>query len=159
MARRYEFYFRVAKQYLTNERSEWVKYCFSLWTGLWSSGELRRGKSENASLVQSLRLWQKKKVLPHAKNTWRRCHCMKVGARAFSPPSPPLLHHLFYASWHEALGTPFPIGPSLYFRCKGCNHFIFNLLSQPTLSTQMITRNLCISLPFRCNTKVSLEYN
>ena len=28
MARRYEFYFRVAKQYFTNERSEWVKYCF-----------------------------------------------------------------------------------------------------------------------------------
>ena len=28
VARRYEFYFRVAKQYLTNERSEWVKYCF-----------------------------------------------------------------------------------------------------------------------------------
>ena len=28
MARRYEFYFRVAKQYITNERSEWVKYCF-----------------------------------------------------------------------------------------------------------------------------------
>ena len=27
-ARRYEFYFRVAKQYFTNERSEWVKYCF-----------------------------------------------------------------------------------------------------------------------------------
>ena len=26
--RRYEFYFRVAKQYFTNERSEWVKYCF-----------------------------------------------------------------------------------------------------------------------------------
>ena len=25
---RYEFYFRVAKQYFTNERSEWVKYCF-----------------------------------------------------------------------------------------------------------------------------------
>ena len=23
-----EFYFRVAKQYFTNERSEWVKYCF-----------------------------------------------------------------------------------------------------------------------------------
>ena len=28
MARRYEFYFRVAKQYFTNEHSEWVKYCF-----------------------------------------------------------------------------------------------------------------------------------
>ena len=28
LARRYEFYFRVAKQYFTNERSEWVKYCF-----------------------------------------------------------------------------------------------------------------------------------
>ena len=28
MARRYEFYFRVAKQYFMNERSEWVKYCF-----------------------------------------------------------------------------------------------------------------------------------
>ena len=28
MARRYEFYFRVAKQYSTNERSERVKYCF-----------------------------------------------------------------------------------------------------------------------------------
>ena len=28
MARRYEFYFRVAKQYFTNERSELVKYCF-----------------------------------------------------------------------------------------------------------------------------------
>ena len=28
MARRYEFYFRVAKQYFTNEPSEWVKYCF-----------------------------------------------------------------------------------------------------------------------------------
>ena len=28
MARRYEFYFRVAKQYFTNERSEYVKYCF-----------------------------------------------------------------------------------------------------------------------------------
>ena len=27
-ARRYEFYFRVAKQYFTNEHSEWVKYCF-----------------------------------------------------------------------------------------------------------------------------------
>ena len=27
MARRYEFYFRVAKQYSTNERSERVKYC------------------------------------------------------------------------------------------------------------------------------------
>ena len=27
-ARRYEFYFRGAKQYFTNERSEWVKYCF-----------------------------------------------------------------------------------------------------------------------------------
>ena len=27
MARRYEFYFRVAKQYFTNERSE-LKYCF-----------------------------------------------------------------------------------------------------------------------------------
>ena len=27
-ARRYEFYFRVAKQYFTNKRSEWVKYCF-----------------------------------------------------------------------------------------------------------------------------------
>ena len=28
VARRYEFYFRVAKQSFTNERSEWVKYCF-----------------------------------------------------------------------------------------------------------------------------------
>ena len=28
VARRYEFYFRLAKQYFTNERSEWVKYCF-----------------------------------------------------------------------------------------------------------------------------------
>ena len=28
VTRRYEFYFRVAKQYFTNERSEWVKYCF-----------------------------------------------------------------------------------------------------------------------------------
>ena len=28
VARRYEFYFWVAKQYFTNERSEWVKYCF-----------------------------------------------------------------------------------------------------------------------------------
>ena len=28
VARRYEFYFRVAKQYFTYERSEWVKYCF-----------------------------------------------------------------------------------------------------------------------------------
>ena len=28
VARRYEFYFRVAKQYFTNEPSEWVKYCF-----------------------------------------------------------------------------------------------------------------------------------
>ena len=28
VARRYELYFRVAKQYFTNERSEWVKCCF-----------------------------------------------------------------------------------------------------------------------------------
>ena len=28
VARRYEFYFRVAKQYFTTERSEWVIYCF-----------------------------------------------------------------------------------------------------------------------------------
>ena len=28
MARRYEFYFRLAKLYFTNERSELVKYCF-----------------------------------------------------------------------------------------------------------------------------------
>ena len=28
MARRYEFYFRMAKQYFTNERSKCVKYCF-----------------------------------------------------------------------------------------------------------------------------------
>ena len=28
VAQRYVFYFRVAKQYFTNERSEWVKYCF-----------------------------------------------------------------------------------------------------------------------------------
>ena len=28
VARRYEFYFRVAKQYFTNGRSEWVKHCF-----------------------------------------------------------------------------------------------------------------------------------
>ena len=28
VARRYEFYFWVAKQYFMNERSEWVKYCF-----------------------------------------------------------------------------------------------------------------------------------
>ena len=28
VARRYEFYFRVAKQHFTNERSERVKYCF-----------------------------------------------------------------------------------------------------------------------------------
>ena len=28
VARRHEFYFRVAKQYFTNERSEWVKYRF-----------------------------------------------------------------------------------------------------------------------------------
>ena len=28
VAQRYEFYFRVAKQYFTNERSKWVKYCF-----------------------------------------------------------------------------------------------------------------------------------
>ena len=28
VARRYEFYFRVAKEYFTNERSEWVKCCF-----------------------------------------------------------------------------------------------------------------------------------
>ena len=26
--RRYEFYFRAGKQYFTNERREWVKYCF-----------------------------------------------------------------------------------------------------------------------------------
>ena len=26
--RRYEFYFRVAKQYFTSEPSKWVKYCF-----------------------------------------------------------------------------------------------------------------------------------
>ena len=29
VARRYEFYFRVAKQYFTNERSEFVKYVFA----------------------------------------------------------------------------------------------------------------------------------
>ena len=28
VARRYEFYFWVAKQYFTDARSEWVKYCF-----------------------------------------------------------------------------------------------------------------------------------
>ena len=28
VAWRYEFYFRVAKQYFTNEHSEWVKHCF-----------------------------------------------------------------------------------------------------------------------------------
>ena len=28
VARRYEFYFRVAKQSFTNECSEWVKHCF-----------------------------------------------------------------------------------------------------------------------------------
>ena len=28
MARRYEFYFLVAKQYFTNERSSFVRYCF-----------------------------------------------------------------------------------------------------------------------------------
>ena len=28
VARRYEFYLRVAKQYFTNEHSEWIKYCF-----------------------------------------------------------------------------------------------------------------------------------
>ena len=28
VARRYEFYFRVEKQYFKNERSEWVNYCF-----------------------------------------------------------------------------------------------------------------------------------
>ena len=28
VARRYEFYFRVAKQYFTKERGEGVKYCF-----------------------------------------------------------------------------------------------------------------------------------
>ena len=28
VAWRYEYYFRVAKQYFMNERSEWVKYCF-----------------------------------------------------------------------------------------------------------------------------------
>ena len=28
VARRYEFYFLVAKQYFANERGEWVKYCF-----------------------------------------------------------------------------------------------------------------------------------
>ena len=44
-----------------------------------------------------------------------------------TPPSLALLHHLFDASWHEALGTPFLISSSLYFRCKGCNHFIFNI--------------------------------
>ena len=31
MARRYEFYFWEAKQYFTNERREWVKYCFCLY--------------------------------------------------------------------------------------------------------------------------------
>ena len=29
---------------------------------------------------------------------------------------------------HEALGTPFLIGSSFYFRCKGCNHFIGQFL-------------------------------
>ena len=29
VARRFEFYFEVTKQYFTNERSDWVKYCFS----------------------------------------------------------------------------------------------------------------------------------
>ena len=28
VARRYEFYFRLAKQHFMNERREWVKYCF-----------------------------------------------------------------------------------------------------------------------------------
>ena len=28
VVQRYEFYFQVAKQYYTNEHSEWVKYCF-----------------------------------------------------------------------------------------------------------------------------------
>ena len=28
VARRYELYFRVAKQYFTNDLSEWVEYCF-----------------------------------------------------------------------------------------------------------------------------------
>ena len=28
VVRRYEFYFRVAEQYFTNESSDWVKYCF-----------------------------------------------------------------------------------------------------------------------------------
>ena len=28
VARRYEFYFWVAKQYFMNEQSEWVKFCF-----------------------------------------------------------------------------------------------------------------------------------
>ena len=36
-------------------------------------------------------LTEKKKVLPHAKITWRRCHCLNVGAKAFQPPLPPSL--------------------------------------------------------------------
>ena len=32
---------------------------------------------------------RKNQVLPRAKKTWRRCHCLNVGARAFSPPPPP----------------------------------------------------------------------
>ena len=56
------------------------------------------------------------------------------------PPSLPLVHHLFYTSWYEALGTAFLIGSSLYFRCKGCNYFVFSLQCGRILGRRNLVR-------------------
>ena len=72
VARRYEFYFRVAKQYFTNERSEWVKYCFChekikfisssrpvMFFLLYRQKEFRREITEITSSINSrVRLWK-----------------------------------------------------------------------------------------------------
>ena len=69
--------------------------------------------------MQSLRLWQKKKsVTSRQKKRDVGVIAWTLERERFLPPTPappslPLVHHLFYTSWHEALGTPFLIGLSL----------------------------------------------
>ena len=54
-------------------------------------------------------------------NQWQEAvfeKCKKAGSKSSQQRN----------SWHKALGTPFLIGSSIYFRCKGCNHFIGQFL-------------------------------
>ena len=107
-------------------------------------------RSRNTALVQPvvgmrwfLTLWIKNTISKVTRQSYVRLMSLPVMAQTLNSDASDAS---VWNSWHEALGTPFLIGSSLYFPCKGCNHFIGQFLPRARDlrdKTQTDPRRIC----------------